>query len=321
MNSFDAKVMEIAGEPLHGDGISTFQVNVGLKCNLACLHCHVKSSPRRKEMMTWETMRLVIGAARRSGARLVDITGGAPEMHPRLRDFIVELRGHGFDVMVRTNLTILLEEGYDDFPAFFRAHQVKLVASMPCYLKENVDGQRGAGVYDASVEALRHLNKEGYGVDEALPLDLVYNPGGPSLPPAQQALEADYQRELNNRFGIFFTRLLTITNMPIGRFQMDLRKQGRDGEYMDRLTGAFNPSTLDGLMCRRQVNVDWDGVIYDCDFNLALRLPVDHGAPCHIRDFDPAALARRRIVTGRHCFGCTAGAGSSCGGALIKPGD
>lgn len=318
MNRFDHVIQDSFGSPLESQRIHVFQVNIGLKCNLACLHCHVKSSPRRKEMMTWQTMQQVLDAAERSGAQVLDITGGAPEMHPELKRFIIEAKRIGLQPQVRTNLTILLEEGYTDFPDFFKEHRVHLIASMPCYLKDNVDRQRGDGVYDGSVDALRRLNAIGYGIDEELPLDLVYNPGGPSLPPSQEALEADYHRELNERFGISFTRLLTITNMPIGRFQTDLKKQNKDRDYMDTLINAFNPATVEGLMCRHQVNVDWDGVLYDCDFNLALKMPVNHGAPNHIRDFNPSALARRRIETGEHCFGCTAGCGSSCGGALVS---
>ncbi len=317
MNSFDQKIVDTIGQPLQSASIDVFQVNVGLKCNQACVHCHVKSSPRRKEMMSWDTMLEVVGAAKRANAKLVDLTGGAPEIHPYLRPFIERLRAEGFEVQVRTNLTILLEEAYDDFPQFFKEHNLRLVASLPCYLQENVDTQRGAGVYEGSIEALRVLNQIGYGVDPAMQLNLVYNPLGPNLPPSQDALESDYRRELNERYGISFTNLLTITNMPIGRFQTDLRRQKKDKDYMDLLVGAFNTETVDGLMCRHQVNVDWDGVLYDCDFNLALKVPVNHGAPNHIKEFDPAALMQRRIETGEHCFGCTAGCGSSCSGALL----
>ncbi|MDP8242812.1 MAG: arsenosugar biosynthesis radical SAM protein ArsS [Candidatus Hinthialibacter antarcticus] len=317
MNLFDQKIIELFGQPMHGASIDVFQVNVGLKCNQACVHCHVKSSPSRKEMMTWETMRQVIDAARRANSRLVDITGGAPEIHPHLKRFIQSLRSHGFEVQVRTNLTILLEDGYTDFPEFFKEQNVHLVASLPCYLQENVDKQRGDGVYEGSVKALQRLNEIGYGVGPDMQLNLVYNPLGPYLPPNQATLEQDYRRELRDRFGVSFTQLLTITNMPIGRFQTDLRRQKKDKDYMDMLVGAFNNATVDGLMCRHQVNVDWDGVLYDCDFNLALKIPVNHGAPNHIKNFDPAVLATRRIETGEHCFGCTAGCGSSCSGAVL----
>jgi len=315
-NDFDQKVIEATGDPLRCSDITTVQVNVGLRCNLECVHCHVASSPKRTETMNWETMEAVIDAARRAGARCVDITGGAPELNPDFRRFVSTLRAEGFDVMVRTNLTVLLEPGMETMAEFLRDHQVELVASLPCYLEQNVDGQRGQGVYRDSIAAIRMLNDLGYGIDPALVLSLVYNPTGPSLPPSQAALEADYRRELDERFGITFTRLFTITNMPIGRFIGQLRRENREREYVKLLEDTFNPRTLAGLMCRHQINVDWDGYIYDCDFNLALKLTVDHGAPAHIRDFDPAVHGRRRIVTGKHCFGCTAGCGSSCGGAL-----
>jgi radical SAM/Cys-rich protein len=268
-------------------------------------------------MMSWENLELVIDAARRIDCRLVDITGGAPELHPDLCRFIEILGDAGIPVMVRTNLTVLLEPGMETMPAFFRDHRVQLVASLPCYLEENVDGQRGEGVFKGSVEAILRLNAVGYGSDPELPLSLVYNPVGPHLPPDQAGLEADYRRELRERFDVTFTNLITITNMPIGRYIAVLKKEGKLTEYTELLENSFNAATLDGLMCRHQINVDWQGNIYDCDFNLALRLLVDHGAPTHIREFDPKIHGKRRIVTGNHCFGCTAGAGSSCGGALV----
>jgi radical SAM/Cys-rich protein len=220
-------------------------------------------------------------------------------------------------VMVRTNLTVLLTPGMDLMPLFFREHGVQLVASLPCYLEENVDRQRGVGVYEKSVQAIQLLNEIGYGKEKDLRLSLVYNPVGPHLPPSQTALEVDYRRELKARYDIDFTNLFTIANMPIGRYIGDLRKQNKLDDYMRLLKESFNPATIDGLMCRHQINVDWEGNIYDCDFNLALNMCVDHGAPTHIRDFDPETHATRRIVTGNHCFGCTAGCGSSCGGALV----
>jgi radical SAM/Cys-rich protein len=226
--------------------------------------------------------------------------------------------GAGLAAMVRTNLTILLEPGYQDLPEFFAAQRVHMVASLPCYTKDNVDRQRGDGVYEGSIEALRRLNAVGYGRDANLPLDLVYNPGGANLPGEQAALEADYKRELWDRHGLVFTRLYTITNMPIGRFMGVLKKENKAAAYRELLRSSFNEDTLAPLMCRHQIDVDWNGVVYDCDFNLALRLPAAGGAkggPLHIRNFD-ASLHTRRIVTGEHCFGCTAGHGSSCGGAL-----
>lgn len=311
-NTFDVK----AG-PLRAFSIRTVQVNIGLVCNLACHHCHVESSPARKEEMDWPTMQSVLAAARTVGAGTLDITGGAPEMHPHFRRFVQCGREDGLHVMVRTNLTILLEQGYLDLPRFFKSHQVHLVASLPCYLESNVDKQRGRGVYRESIEAIRCLNAVGYGIDPALPLDLIYNPGGPSLPPPQSALQADYQRELDARFGIRFTRLGTITNVPIGRFLHDIQRQGKADAYREKLESNFNPATVEHLMCRHQLHVGWDGRLYDCDFNFAIGLGVNASAGGrHIRDFDPAQYLARTIATAEHCFACTAGAGSSCGGAL-----
>jgi radical SAM/Cys-rich protein len=233
-------------------------------------------------------------------------------MNPDFRWFIAESSRLALAVMLRTNLTILLVDGYTDLPGVFRDHRVHLVASLPCYLEKNVDKQRGRQVYAESVEAIRRLNALGYGIDPGLPLDLVYNPLGPSLPPDQAKLEADYRRELDSRFGLRFTRLITITNMPIGRFLHDLERDERADEYGRLLRGSFNRATVEPLMCRHQLHVAHDGTLYDCDFNYAL------GLSCgHLRDFNPDTWRTRRIVTGDHCFGCTAGCGSSCGGALV----
>jgi radical SAM/Cys-rich protein len=315
MNDFDAKVVESTGHPLTADRISTVQVNVGLRCNQQCVHCHVAASPKRREEMDWETMEHVLRVAKEIDCNLLDITGGAPEINPHFERLVSEARDAGIPVQVRTNLTIHLEPGYERTARFLAGHQVKLVASLPCYLEENVDRQRGQGVYHGSIEAIRRLNELGYGRRPELTLDLVYNPLGPHLPPDQEALERDYRRELRDRHGIEFTRLITITNMPIGRFISELKRQKKADAYKQLLRDAFNASTIDGLMCRHQINIDWDGKMYDCDFNLALKLKVNHGMPTHIKDFDPR-LHRRRIETGAHCFGCTAGRGSSCSGAL-----
>ena len=252
-----------------------------------------------------------------SGAQMVDITGGEPSLHPDLRRFVELLVQSNACVQARTNLTGLLEPGNETLPEFFRDHKVHLVGSMPCYLEGNVNAQRGDGVYPKSIESIRRLNALGYGRDASLCLDLVYNPAGPVLPPSQLELESEYRRELDARFGIAFTNLITITNVPIGRFQTELVQQRRDEEYATLLAGSFNPQTVRQLMCRHQVSVGWDGVLYDCDFNLALGCAVDHGVPSHLDSFDPARLIGRTIVTGRHCFACTAGSGSSCGGALV----
>ncbi len=314
-NEFDLKIVESTGQPLRADKVSIVQVNVGLVCNQQCVHCHVAASPRRKEQMGWETMQQVLDVAKQVNCSHLDITGGAPEINPDFRRLVASARDFGLTVQVRTNLTIMLEPGYEDMPEFLKQQGAKLVASLPCYLEENVNQQRGEGVYKQSVEVIRKLNKLGYGRDPKLTLDLVYNPIGPHLPPDQESLEQDYRRELLERHGIEFTRLITITNMPIGRFMSDLKRQDKAESYKTLLRESFNPATIDGLMCRHQINIDWEGYMYDCDFNLALKLKVNHGMPTHVRDFDPA-LHKRQIETGLHCFGCTAGRGSSCGGVL-----
>jgi radical SAM/Cys-rich protein len=267
--------------------------------------------------MQWQTMKMILEALSRMHCKLVDLTGGSPELNPYFRQFVEALCNQGQSIQVRTNLTVLLESGMEAIMEFLKQHKVQLVASMPCYLEENVCAQRGPKVYALSIEAIKRLNALGYGYDPDLPLNLVYNPGGPFLPPEQSVLEDEYRFELSRRFGINFTHLLTITNMPIGRFRTELRRQNREHAYLMLLKEAFNPETLSGLMCRHQISVGWDGVLYDCDFNMALGLPVDHGAPDHIRSFNPEVLQNRRIVTGEHCFGCTAGWGSSCGGTLL----
>jgi len=316
MNEFDKSVEAIVGNGLHSLDIEILQVNVGLRCNQRCRHCHVSASPDRTETMDWPIMESVVRAASDVRCRLVDLTGGAPELNPNFKRFVRALREKGHLVQVRTNLTVFLEPGMESLPEWLGEHEVQLVASLPCYLEENVRAQRGNGIYEKSIIALKQLNDVGYGSDPRLSLNLVYNPGGPSLPPGQSDLETDYKRELGERFGVSFSRLLTITNIPIGRFLTELRGQDREREYLRLLRESFNPRTVEGLMCRHQISVGWDGTLFDCDFNLALGCAVDHGAPNHIRSFDPAALKKRRIVTGEHCFGCTAGHGSSCGGAL-----
>lgn len=317
MNTFDERIVSATGTTLRAVSIDTFQVNVGLKCNLECLHCHVSSSPRRKEEMSWEIMELILKHAVEINAKEIDMTGGAPEMNPNLQRFISEATNQGLSTKVRTNLTILLEPGYENYPEFFKEYRVQLVASLPCYLQENVDKQRGDGVYDGSIEAIKLLNEVGYGIEPTLPLNLVYNPVGTSLPPEQELLEDDYRRELKERFDISFSNLFTITNMPIGRYRTDLRHAGQEESYIDLLHNSFNPDTVEGLMCRYQISVDWDGTLYDCDFHLAMRKPVLNSVPQNIRQFDEYLLAKREILTEDYCFGCTAGCGSSCGGALI----
>jgi radical SAM/Cys-rich protein len=263
-------------------------------------------------------MQLCLDVLARTEIPTLDVTGGAPELNPNFRWFVEQARALGKAVIDRCNLTILLVPRFEDLPEFFARHRVEVVASLPCYLPQNTDRQRGEGVFDKSIEALRRLNAAGYGrqPDSGLTLTLVFNPVGPSLPPPQPALEAAYRRELANRYGISFTRLFTITNMPISRFLEDLLESGRYDEYMDKLIAAYNPLAAAGVMCRSTLSVGWDGRLYDCDFNQMLDLELAPGLPRHIRDFDPAALADRRIVIGQHCYGCTAGSGSGCQGAI-----
>ena len=313
---FDEQVVDATGGLLRAVGLEVLQVNLGLRCSLRCAHCHLDASPSRTEQMSWAVAERVIQTARALDCRLVDLTGGAPELHPDLRRLVAALAAQGTPIQVRTNLSVLRRPELRDLPRLFREHGVRLVASLPCYLEENVRTQRGDGVFAACIAALRTLNEEGYGDDPALPLDLVHNPAGPSLPSSQETLAAAYREALWTRHGVRFSRLLTLANMPIGRFAERLRQEDAEASYRSLLRASFNPDTLGGVMCRRQLSVGWDGTLYDCDFNLALRLPVDHGAPTHIDQLDRAVHARRRIVTGEHCFGCTAGAGSSCGGAL-----
>lgn len=318
-NPFNDIVERHTGQAIKGLSIQTVQVNIGLQCNLACRHCHVQSSPSRTEQMSWQTMQDVLDAAVRADATQLDITGGAPELHPHLRDFIVAAMKLKLSVTVRTNLTIMLYAGYTDYPAWFAEHGVHLVASLPCYLPTNVDKQRGRHVYADSIEVIEQLNRQGYGRDEDKQLDLVYNPLGPSLPPPQAPLEEAYRIALFNEHDIRFNQLYTITNIPIGRFLHDLSRDGLDQQYMQLLLKNFNPHTLKDLMCRHQLHVGWDGMMYDCDFNYALGLPAGLTAQ-HVRDFDPQSFSNRQIVTGKHCFACTAGCGSSCAGSLIHDG-
>jgi radical SAM/Cys-rich protein len=266
--------------------------------------------------MPGPVIRLIPDLCRRAGPDLVDITGGAPELCPDFRRLVSDLCEAGLPVQVRTNLTTFGLPGMEYLPVFLKEHGVRVAASMPCYLEENVRAQRGGGVFEKCIASLKVLNGLGYGRDHGPGLDLVVNPTGPFLPPREEDLERDFRRELAAGHGVVFSRLFTITNMPLGRFGAALKKENLEADYLKLLMDAFNPATLHGLMCRHQVSIGWDGNLYDCDFNLALGLKVDHGAPDHVSCFDPDALSRRRIVTGQHCFGCTAGVGSSCEGAL-----
>lgn len=304
--------------PLVRHGVETLQVNLGYLCNLSCVHCHVNAGPSRTELMTADTVDMVLQAADALGVHTLDLTGGAPEMNPEFQRLVVEARRRGLKVIDRCNLTILFEPGQEALADFLAAQGVEITASLPCYLEENVEEQRGKGVYDTSIRAIRALNALGYGSEPALQLNLVYNPVGPVLPPPQQALEADYKRELAERFGIRFNQLFTITNMPISRFGAVLLSQGQYTDYMGLLRDNFSQANLAGLMCKSLLSIDWQGNVFDCDFNQMLELPaLASDRRLHLRDLlDARSLAGREIVTGEHCYGCTAGQGSSCGGAL-----
>jgi radical SAM/Cys-rich protein len=295
------------------------QVNVGKLCNLTCVHCHVNAGPKRKEIMTRDTIDRIIDWLARTDIPTVDLTGGAPEMIPDFRYFVERLKSlqPSRHVIDRCNLTILLEPTYEDLAGFFATNQLEIIASMPCYSAENVNAQRGEGVFEGSIKALQLLNSLGYGHDPGLPLHLVYNPIGAYLPAPQAELETDYKRELAKHFGIVFNNLYTITNLPIGRFASYLRHNNNLEEYMNLLIDAFNPATIEGLMCRNTISVGWRGEVYDCDFNQQLGMQWKNGVPIFLWDVDPSKIENRKIMTGDHCFGCTAGAGSSCGGALV----
>jgi len=320
MNRFAARLAQESVVLRHARP-EILQVNVGKLCNLTCIHCHVNAGPRRKEIMTRETIDRIIDWLAKTDVPTVDLTGGAPEMIPDFRYFIegVKELQPSRHVIDRCNLTILLESGYDDLAQFLATRKVEIIASMPCYSAENVNTQRGEGVFDGSIAALLLLNSLGYGIDPELPLHLVYNPVGAFLPPLQSKLEADYKRELAAHFGIVFNKLYTITNLPIGRFASYLRHNNKLDDYMRLLIDAFNPATIDGLMCRNTISVGWRGEVYDCDFNQQLgmqRFDNTGSRPLFLWDIDPGSLEDREIMTGDHCFGCTAGAGSSCGGAI-----
>ena len=302
--------------------VSTLQVNLGYKCNQSCLHCHVAASPQRTEMMDAETVDLVIDTLKHTGAKTLDLTGGAPELNLYFRALVQEARALGVKVIDRCNLTILFEPAQETLAQFLADNQVAITASLPCYSVENVDKQRGEGVFDDSIRALQLLNSLGYGdAGSPLELNLVYNPQGPVLPPNQQQLEADYKRVLGEKFGITFNHLFAIANMPIQRFGSTLISKGTFDSYMDTLRGAHKDENVDGVMCRDQLSIDYQGYVYDCDFNQMLGLATRTGGRprTHLRDIIAAAsnaLADGPIIVRDHCYGCTAGQGSSCGGAL-----
>jgi radical SAM/Cys-rich protein len=306
--------------------LETLQVNLGYLCNQQCLHCHVDASPRRKEVMTARTVNDVLNFLEHKGIKTLDLTGGAPEMNPEFFSLVKQARDIGVHVIDRCNLTVLLEPGHEDTAAFLAQHAVEVVASMPCYLEENVDAQRGKGVFGQSIEGLRLLNSQGYGIDNHLPLNLVYNAQGINLPPSQSELERDYKKELQRRFGISFNNLFTITNMPIKRFGSTLISKGLFEEYMQLLKSSYSKENLPGVMCRTTLSVDWQGFVYDCDFNQMLGLPAglsvagnsaEPKSKKHINELLQMELRGEEIAIMDHCYGCTAGSGSSCGGALI----
>jgi len=316
--SFAQTIAEHQLPVLASEKVEILQVNVGKLCNQTCSHCHVDAGPdRHAENMNRETFEDCLAAVANSDIKTVDITGGAPEMNPDFRWFVEEVRKLDRHVIDRCNLTILMANGYEETAQFLADQNVEVVASLPCYLEENTDAQRGDGVFQKSIQALQKLNSLGYGKpDSDLQLSLVYNPVGTGLPPDQPSLEEAYREQLRSRFEIEFTRLYTVTNMPISRYLEDLIRQEKFEEYLTKLVNAFNPATVEGVMCRTTLSVDYRGNLYDCDFNQMLDLPLAEGQPRHIRDFNADLLAGREIVTNRHCFGCTAGAGSSCQGAV-----
>lgn len=317
MNAFEQKLAQ-HGLTLRRARLETLQINVGRKCNQACRHCHVEAAPWRTEMMDEPTARRVADWILRHRPAVVDLTGGAPELSEHFRFLVETARAAGARTIDRCNLTILLEPGFEWLGGFLAEHQVEVIASLPCYAPENVARQRGNGVFEKSIAALQRLNALGYGT--RLPLHLVYNPVGATLPPPQAELERDYKEALGRQFGIVFHRLYTLTNQPIARFAEDLRRQGRWDAYLDLLVNSFNPTTVEGLMCRTTLSVGYRGEVYDCDFNQMLNLRRSNGRPLYLWDVTPAALDGAPIQTGFHCLACTAGCGSSCTGALADDG-
>jgi radical SAM/Cys-rich protein len=313
MNRFEEQ-LAAHGLTLRRAGLHTLQVNVGRKCNQACRHCHVDAGPWRTEMVSEKVAHRIGEWIETFRPEIVDITGGAPELSDFFRYFVEVSRGAGARVIDRCNLTIIEEPAYTELPDYLAGHEVEVIASLPCYTAENVAKQRGQGVFEKSISALRKLNAVGYGTNRAL--NLVYNPIGPTLPAPQAELETDYKEALERDFGIVFNRLFTITNQPIARFAEDLRQQGRTEEYMSLLTSSFNPVTVDELMCRSTLSVGWTGEVYDCDFNQMLGMQIRNGRPLYLWDVTPEYLEGWAIQTGAHCLACTAGCGSSCTGTL-----
>jgi radical SAM/Cys-rich protein len=320
MHPFTEKLRLLNDGGLKRRTVDVLQVNLGRYCNLACIHCHVEAGPTRKEMMSRENVDAVLRFLDATSIATLDITGGAPELHPEFNYLVESARALGRHVMDRCNLTVIFEPGKDYLPEFFCRHRVELVCSLPCYSAENVDKQRGKGTFDGSIRALQIFNRLGYGQpDSGLVLNLVYNPVGPHLPPPQETLEQDYKRILNDEFGIVFNRLFCLTNMPITRYATHLKLRREFEPYMELLANSFNASTIDQVMCRGLISVGWSGSIYDCDFNQMLDLPILDGAgkPLHIASLTSDQLSEPAIRVGDHCYACTAGSGSSCGGTLV----
>ncbi|MFD2515810.1 arsenosugar biosynthesis radical SAM (seleno)protein ArsS [Pontibacter locisalis] len=319
--AFAEKLDEYGLYPLTSTGTTILQINVGKMCNQTCKHCHVDAGPDRKEIMTRETMQLCLDAIKQSpNIGTVDLTGGAPEMNPDFRWFVEELSKLGRQVIVRCNLTIILaNKKYHDLPEFFKEHGVHVISSLPYFQASRTDAQRGDGVFEKSIKALQMLNDVGYGKeDTGLLLDLVFNPSGAFLPSGQKSLEAEFKRRLKSGYDIDFNSLFCITNLPVSRYLDYLIRSGNYENYIQKLIDAFNPVAAAGVMCRNTISVGWDGYLYDCDFNQMLELKVEEGMPRHIREFDAEPLDKRHIVLNQHCYGCTAGAGSSCGGETVK---
>lgn len=318
--SFKETVDMVDGGLLGLERFETLQINLGNRCNQSCRHCHVQAGPMGTKVMTRETMEKVLGFLDGHGELVADITGGCPELNPDFRFFVEGLVQRCGRVMTRTNLSVFFEDGLEWVPKWYRDNGVVVVASLPCYTKENVDEQRGAGIFDKSIRAIRMLNELGYGVDEGLELNLVYNPGGEFLPGPQKELEADYKKRLFDEYGVRFNSLFTITNAPIGRFKQYLEANGKLEEYLGLMVGSFNAEAAKGIMCRRLLSVDWRGVMYNCDFNQALDMAIlDGDGRCVTIDSADKLLGGEiEIVTGEHCFCCTAGAGSSCTGSVVS---
>ncbi|MEM7036686.1 MAG: arsenosugar biosynthesis radical SAM (seleno)protein ArsS [Bacteroidota bacterium] len=315
---FEDQLKDIGLTPFTPVKTEIFQVNVGKMCNQVCKHCHVDAGPDRKEIMTRETMQLCLDALAKTDIKTVDLTGGAPEMNPDFRWFVEEIKKLGRHVIVRCNLTIIVaNKKYNDLPEFFKKHNIEVVSSMPYYNRRRTDRQRGDGVFDRSIRALKMLNDVGYGIEgSGLTMNLVYNPAGAFLPDDQDALQAQFKQALKEDFDIEFNELFAITNLPISRFLDYLLASGNYETYMESLVNAFNPEAAHNVMCRNTLSISWDGYIFDCDFNQMLDLKVGNGAPQHLRDFDAEKLLQREIIVNQHCYGCTAGAGSSCGGEV-----